>query len=394
MEQMREVDRIMVPHLERDPPRPTTGPGSTAHRPKEDFPMHAVIVTPGQADSDRYAEVPDPVPAPGEVLVEVLAVGVDGTDDEIARGEYGEAPAGDDYLIIGHESLGRLTEPADGLVAGSLVAAIVRRPDPVPCLNCARDEWDMCLNGRYTERGIKGRHGYLAEYYTEAPKYLVSVPDALAKIGMLVEPTSIAAKALDQIWRIQARMAWEPRCAVVTGAGPVGLLAAAALRLRGLDVYVYDRAASGPKVDLVTALGATYLVADDHKLGHPLVGELGHIDIAIEATGYSPLAFDLADTVGTNGVVVLTGVSGGNREAQIAVDHLNLEMVLGNKVIVGTVNANRRHFEMAVAALEGIERRWPGWLERCVTRRVPHADYRAGLRRGAEDIKVVVEIHP
>jgi threonine dehydrogenase-like Zn-dependent dehydrogenase len=250
----------------------------------------------------------------------------------------------------------------------------------------------MCLNGQYTERGIKGRHGYLAEYYAELPKYLVAVPDSLAKVGMLVEPTSIAAKAIEQIWRIQQRMAWAPRRAVVTGAGPVGLLAAAALRLRDLDVYVYDRAAGGPKVDLVGQLGATYLTADDHKLGRPLVDELGHIDIAIEATGYSPLAFDLADTVGTNGVVVLTGVSGGNREAQIAVDHFNLEMVLANKVIVGTVNANRRHFEAAVADLEGIERSWPGWLEGCISRRVAHADYRAGLERGPDDVKVVVQV--
>lgn len=354
--------------------------------------MNAVIVTPGLAGSDRYQEVSDPRPEGEEVLVEVLAVGVDGTDDEIARGLYGEAPPGEDYLIIGHESLGRLMQPAGGLDEGSLVAAIVRRPDPLPCLNCARDEWDMCLNGQYTERGIKGRHGFLAEYYTEAPKYLVPVPDSLARVGTLVEPTSIAEKAIDQIWRIQSRMAWEPRHVLVTGAGPVGLLAVAALRLRGLDVFVYDRAASGPKVDLVSAIGASYLLAKDHELGNPLVEELGHIDIAIEATGYAPLSFELADTVGTNGVVVLTGVSGGNREVTIAVDHLNLEMVLANKVIFGTVNANRRHFEAAVADLEHIEQCWPGWLERCITRRVPHADYRAALERGSDDVKVVVEI--
>ena len=177
--------------------------------------------------------MPDPKPTGEEVLVEVLAVGVDGTDDEIVRGEYGEAPPCDDYLIIGHESLGRLTQPSGELAEGSLMAAIVRRPDPAPCLNCGRDEWDMCLNGQYTEQGIKGRHGYLSEYYAEVPKYLLPIPDGLATVGMLVEPTLIAEKAIDQIWRIQQRMAWEPRRAVVTAAGPAGLLAAAALRLRG-----------------------------------------------------------------------------------------------------------------------------------------------------------------
>lgn len=354
--------------------------------------MQAVIVTPGHAGSDRLEEVADPEPTAEEVLVEVLAVGVDGTDDEIARGDYGEAPPGDDYLIIGHESLGRLTRPAGDLDEGDLVAAIVRRPDPLPCLNCARDEWDMCLNGQYTERGIKGRHGYLAEYYAEVPKYLVPVPEDLATVGMLVEPTSVAEKAIDQIWRIQERMAWEPSRALVTGAGPIGLLAAALLRIRDLDVYVYDRAGSGPKVNLARELGATYLLADEHELGHSVVDEVGPIDIAIEATGYAPLSFGLADTVGTNGVVALTGVSGGSREAQVGVDHLNLEMVLGNKVIVGTVNANRRHFETAVADLTTIERRWPGWLERCITRRVPLATYRDALERGRNDVKVVVEV--
>jgi len=356
--------------------------------------MHAVIVTPGQAGSDRYAEVPDPRATSDEVLVEVLAVGVDGTDDEIAGGKYGEAPPGEDYLIIGHESLGRLTRAAGTLAEGSLVAAIVRRPDPVPCLNCAIGEWDMCLNGRYTERGIKGRHGYLAEYYAERPDYLVTVPDSLAAVGMLVEPASIAEKAVEQIWRIQQRMAWQPRRAVVTGAGPVGLLAAAALRLRDLEVHVYDQATDGPKVDLVDDLGARYLAAADHELGHPVAAELGHIDVAIEASGYAPLSFALVDTVGTNGVVVLTGVSGGDREVPVAVDRLNLEIVLSNKVIVGSVNANRRHFETAVADLEEIQRRWPGWLDRMITRRVAHADYSAALRRGPDDVKVVVEIRP
>lgn len=354
--------------------------------------MRAVVVTPGAADSDRLEEVPEPRPAHGEALVEVLSVGVDGTDSEIVSGLYGEAPPGNDYLILGHESLGRVVRAAGGLRDGELVAAIVRRPDPVPCVNCANDEWDMCLNGLYTERGIKGRHGFLADLSAEEPKYLVPVPEALHPVGALVEPTSIVEKAVEQAWRIRERLVWEPRRALVTGAGPVGQLAAALLRLRGLDVCVYDRATSGPKIPLVERIGATYLQADEHDLGHSLQDELDGVDVAVEATGYSPLAFDLIGTVVRNVVVVLTGVSAGSRALQVASDHLNLEMVLENKVVVGTVNANRRHFERAVADLARAEQEWPGFLEAMITRREPLERYREALERGPEDVKVLVDV--
>jgi threonine dehydrogenase-like Zn-dependent dehydrogenase len=354
--------------------------------------MRAVAITPGRPGSDRLVELPDPRPGAGELLVEVLSVGVDGTDDELVSGSYGQAPAGEEQLVIGHESLGRVREPAGELHAGQLVAAIVRRPDPVPCLNCAHDEWDYCLNGRYTERGIKGRHGFLAEYYTERPEYVVAVPDELAGVGMVVEPTTIGEKALEQIDTIQRRMTWQPRRALVTGAGPIGLLAAALLALRDLEVIVYDKTETGPKVDLTRELGAHYVQADDIALGHDLGDAFGPIDIAIEATGFSPLAFQLLDTIGPNGVAVLTGVSGGERRTQLPVDHLNLETVLHNKVLVGTVNADRANFEAAVADLVAVQRRWPGWLERLITRRVPLARYGEALRRGPEDVKVVVDV--
>jgi threonine dehydrogenase-like Zn-dependent dehydrogenase len=354
--------------------------------------MRAVTITPGRPGRARMVELPDPSPGEGELLVEVLSVGVDGTDDELVSGAYGQAPPGEHQLVIGHESLGRVREPAGGLAAGQLVAAIVRRPDPVPCLNCAHDEWDYCLNGRYTERGIKGRHGFLAEYYTERPEYLVAVPDELASVGMVVEPTTIGVKALEQVDTIQRRMTWQPRRALVTGAGPIGLLAAALLALRDLEVIVYDRAESGPKLDLARGLGARYVQADSLALGHDLAAEVGPIDIAIEATGVSPLAFQLLDTVGPNGVAVLTGVSGGDRTSQLPVDHLNLETVLHNKVLVGTVNADRANFEAAVRDLVAVQRRWPGWLDRLITRRVPLARYDEALRRGPDDVKVVIDI--
>lgn len=354
--------------------------------------MRAVVITPGTKGSDRVADVADPTPQPGEALVQVLAVGVDGTDDELASGQYGQAPEGEDHLIIGHESLGRVVEPAGDLQAGQLVVAIVRRPDPVPCVNCANDEWDYCLNGQYTERGIKGRHGFLAEYYTEVPTYLVPVPDALERVGMLVEPTTISVKAWQQVEVIQRRLTWQPQRALVTGAGPIGLLAAAVLRLRGLDVVVYNRSESGPKVELVRELGAQYVAAGRVELGHDLAEEYGPFDVAIEATGFSPLAFRLLDTVGRNGVAVLTGVSGGDRTAELPVDHLNLEAVLQNKVLVGTVNADRGNFKQAVEDLTSIEQRWPGWLERMITVRPSLERYREAFDRGPDDVKAVVDV--
>ncbi len=306
--------------------------------------MKAVVVTPKQANSGRFQEVPNPVPKPGEVLVRVQEVGIDGTDAEILEGQYGEAPPGEDYLIIGHESLGQaetVTHGVEDLGPGDWVVAMVRRPDPIPCRNCAAGEWDMCLNGLYTERGIKGAHGFLADYYVEEPRYLVKLQDDLARVGVLLEPLTIAEKALDQIDRIQSRLVWEPERTVVLGAGPVGLLAALLLRLQDLEVHVYDRTGPGLKSELVEAMGAHYIWAEKQRLDHKLADEIGPIDIIFEATGYSPLAFDAMDTVAPNGIVCLSGVSGGGRTIQVSADHLNLELVLGNRVVFGTVNANR-----------------------------------------------------
>lgn len=354
--------------------------------------MKALAISPGQADSDRLIDLPDPVPARGEALVEVIGVGVDGTDDELVSGAYGEAPKGDDYLVFGHECLGRIVTPAGPLVRGQLVVPIVRRPDPVPCVNCANGEWDYCLNGLYTERGIKGRHGFLVERFTENPDYLVPVPERLVEVGMLVEPTTISVKALEQVDTVQQRLTWQPQRALVTGAGTIGLLAAMLLSLRGMEVIVYNRSRSGSKPDLVEELGARFVSAEDVELGQELADRFGPIDIAIEATGYSPLAFTLLDIVGRNGVAVLTGVSGGDRSVELPVDHLNMETVLENKVLLGTVNADRGNFEAAVRALEEAENRWPGWLSRLITRRVSLRDYRQALDRGSDDVKVVIDI--
>ena len=357
--------------------------------------MRAVVVTPRKRGSGRLLKVADPQAQPGEVLVRVQEVGLDGTDAEILEGQYGEAPPVDDYLIIGHESLGQVEEIADGaggLSSGDWVVAIVRRPDPVPCRNCAVGEWDMCLNGQYVERGIKGRHGFLAELYAEAPPFLVRVPEELAKVGVLLEPLSIVEKAVEQIGRIQERLVWQAERAVVLGAGPIGLLVGTLLRLKGLDVHFYDVTEGGIKREVAEAMGAHYIWAKEGKLGHELAASIGTVDIIVEATGYSPLAFDAMDMIGPNGILCLTGVSGGTRTLRISADHLNLEMVLQNKVVFGTVNANRRHFETGIVHLKEIEGRWPGLLARLITRRVPMTGFMEALERSPGAVKSVVEI--
>lgn len=355
--------------------------------------MNAFGVTPRRAGSGRLFDLPEPRRTPDQVLVEVIAVGVDGTDRELLAGEYGEAPPGDDFLVIGHESLGRVLDAPPGpLNRSELVVAIVRRPDPVPCMNCAAGEWDMCLNGRYTERGIKGAHGFLAERYVEEPRYLVALPESLAAVGMLLEPLTVVEKAIEQIKRIQSRLVWAPRRALVLGAGAIGTLAVLLLRLEGLDVWLYSRGDGGRGRELAERAGAHYVSADDRKLDHALEKEIGSIDIVIEATGYSPLAFEAMDVVGPNGVVCLTGVSGGSRTLQIDSAHLNLEMVLANKLVFGTVNANRRHFESGVAHLGAIEARWPGLLSRMITRRVPLERFTAADLEQRGDLKVVIDV--
>lgn len=357
--------------------------------------MKAVVVTPRKAGSGRLVEAPDPQPRNGEVLVQVREVGLDGTDAEILEGQYGEAPPGDDYLIIGHESLGRVakvTEGVEELSPGDWVVAIVRRPDPVPCRNCAAGEWDMCLNGQYTERGIKGRHGFLAEFYTEAPNYLVKVPAELSNVAVLLEPLSIVEKAVEQIKRIQSRLVWQPERAVVLGAGPIGLLAGMLLALEGIDVHFYDMTEGGIKRELAEATGAHYIWAKERKLGHELEASIGPVDIIVEATGYSPLAFDAMDMVAPNGIVCLTGVSGGGRKLEVSADHLNLEMVLSNKVVFGTVNANHHHFESGVRHLQEIEVRWPGLLSKMITRRLPLKDFGDVLEPSPGHVKSIVEM--
>jgi threonine dehydrogenase-like Zn-dependent dehydrogenase len=273
---------------------------------------------------------------------------------------------------------------------GDLVVSTVRRPDNCP--NCRAGESDMCLFGNYTERGIKGAHGYMGEYYSETPAFMIRIPPALRPFAVLLEPLSIVEKATFQAWTIQGRMVWQPKRAVVLGAGQIGILCTILLRLRGLEVHVYAKSPpDSVQGHILSGLGATYACVDDH----PVTGisdELGQIDFILEATGNSAVAFEAMAQVGNNGVLCLTGVSAGNRSIEIPADVINLQMVLGNRVAFGSVNANRRYFEMGVEHFQQAEQRWPGIFERLITRRVPFDDFKSALDRRPEDIKTLLTI--
>ncbi|MGH9054690.1 MAG: glucose 1-dehydrogenase [Acidimicrobiales bacterium] len=348
--------------------------------------MKAVTVVPLKAGSVDLTELPEPPNSDGPVLVQTRAVGVCGTDLEIIAGEYGWAPPGEERLAIGHESLGEVVEaPAgSGLAAGDLVVAIVRRPDPVPCLNCSVGEWDMCRNGQYTEWGIKQHHGYARERYRITPDFVVKVDPGLGNLGVLLEPTTVVAKAWDHIERIGKRSSWEPKTVLVTGAGPIGLLAALLGVQRGLDVHVLDQVTDGLKPELVAALGATY--------HHGTVAETKvEPDVAIECTGAGQLIFDVMDAAGSNGIVCLTGVSSTGRELAVDVGMLNRRMVLENDVVFGSVNANRRHYEAGAEALSKADHQWLG---RLVTRSVPLSNWQDAYTRQPNDVKVVLQLDP
>ncbi len=345
--------------------------------------MKAITVEPLKAGSARLEDVPEPDPRNGAVLVEAVAVGVCGTDVEIVQGKYGWAPPGKERLVLGHESLGRVIDPgpATGLAKGDLVVGIVRRPDPVPCPNCAVGEWDMCRNGQYTERGIKQIDGYMSERWRIEPEYAIKLDRSLGLLGVLLEPTTVVTKALEMTVSVGHRGFWEPRVALVTGAGPIGLLAAMLLRMNGLEVHVLDRIDSGPKPELVRALGATYHAGTASAL------KLDP-DVVIECTGVGQVIKDAIQVVGPGGVVCLTGVgSGGSTTGPGAAD-LATEAVLKNKVLVGSVNANRRHWYRAGQALARADR---AWLARLVSRRERPEDFARALDRKPDDVKVVVQ---
>jgi threonine dehydrogenase-like Zn-dependent dehydrogenase len=367
--------------------------------------MKAIAVHPGQAGSIHLRDVAKPtideIPGGAGVRVQVLRVGVDGTDKEINSGEYGAAPPGDDFLVIGHESFGRIVEVGpnvpDTIRPGGYAVASVRRPDET--IYGLIGLQDFTTADVYYERGINLLHGYLTEEYVEDARFVFPLPDSLARVGVLLEPTSVTQKAINQAYAIQQRMKiWEPRRACILGSGTVGLLLALAARLRGLELTVL----SLPRkpylnAQLVEDLGGVYASSQDTSLAE-LSAARGPFDLMMDATGFSPIVWEAAEVLGKNGVLVLSSITGGDRKAEIASDRINQGFVLGNKVMVGTVNASPVDFRSGIDDLIKAEALFPGWLERLLTTPIHGLEgYDEMIHALTEDrdaIKVYVQVAP
>ena len=344
--------------------------------------MRALTLVPRRPGTADLTDVPEPVESDGALLVDTIAVGVCGTDREIVEGAFGEAPPGRERLVLGHESLGRVVTapPGTAVGPGDLVVGIVRRPDPVPCANCAAGEWDMCRNGGYTERGIKQRDGFASERFRLEPEFAIPVSPALGALGVLLEPASVVAKAWDHVDRIGQRAVWQPRRALITGAGPIGLLAAMMASQRGLEVHVLDRVPDGPKPAAVRELGTYHTGAIDAV---PVP------DVIIECTGVDRVVLGAIRHVGAGGIVCLAGIGASPGTLDVDCTAVNRDLVIRNAVVFGSVNANRRHWAAAAAALERADRKW---LERLITRRFRLDQWRDAFTPAPNDIKTVLQL--
>jgi len=370
--------------------------------------MRAFAVFPG---SKQYKVVDHPEPnlaSPTQVKLRMLDIGVCGTDKEIAAFEYGTPPAGSDYLIIGHESLGEIVEVGAQVTSvrvGDLAILTVRRPCPHPnCFACRSGRQDFCYTGDYTERGIKELHGYMAEYVVDEAQYVTAVPRALRDVAVLTEPLTIAEKGTTELWHIQQRLPWacpledgKPPAychkALVLGAGPVGLLGAMKLVLEGFETYVYSTA--GPtehKVDVTRAIGATFVRAEETRVADA-VKQIGNIDVVYEAVGASHLAFEVIQHLGVNGVFIFTGIPGRKEPIPVNTDAIMRECVLKNQVVFGTVNASVQSFQDAIQDLGRFLQRWPDAVRMVISNRFPMSRAAELLTGKVEGIKNIITVN-
>jgi threonine dehydrogenase-like Zn-dependent dehydrogenase len=365
--------------------------------------MKAIAVHPGKPNSIHLREIPEPqltdIADGRGVKVQVLRVGVDGTDKEINAAEYGAAPPGDDFLVTGHESFGRVVEVGPDVPStiqpGTYVVASVRRPGSSVYGKIGLQ--DFTTDDVYFERGINLRHGYLTEYYVEDHQYVFPLPATLAEVGVLLEPTTVAEKGVNHAYEIQRRLkVWEPRSACILGSGTVGLLTALIARLRGLELTVYSLPRKPNRnAELIEQLGGVYVSSQDSTLAEA-AAERGPFDLMFDATGFSPIVWEAAEVLGKNGVLVLASITGGDRKVEISSDAINQGFVLGNKVMVGTVNASPNDFRTGVDDLIKAEAIYPGWLRQLLTHPIRglenYDEMIRTLTESSDAIKVYVEI--
>src|SRR5437667_3319605 len=361
--------------------------------------MKALAVIPGKPNTIHLREVPKPrvedVPEGRGVLIKILNVGVDGTDKEINAAEYGAAPTGDDYLIVGHESFGRVEAVGPNVTEfkpGDYVALTVRRPG-----SSIYDEigtYDMTTDDTYFERGINLRHGFLTEYVVDEPEYIIRVPENMREVGVLMEPMSVAQKAIEQAYRIQLRLhVWRPKRAALLGASTLGLLSSLVLRLRGLEVTAFGNTMP-PFLNsrLLEELGVRYVSTKELSLTDASA-MYGPFDLILEGPGYSPLVFEAMDVLAKNGVLAMVSVTGGSRQLEVPADKINLGFVLGNKVAFGSVNANREYFETGVKDLSTAELQYPGWLKKLLTHPVKGLESYEEIIRLLTDSKGSIKVY-
>ena len=362
--------------------------------------MKAVAVFPNKRQISVVNKEPPGALGEGEVRLKMLEVGVCGTDREIASFQYGIPPEGEDHLVIGHESLGEVVEVGKGvnrIHKGDLVVTRVRRPCNHPdCGPCRAGRQDFCITGDFTERGIKGRHGYMTEEVVDNERYMHVVPKALREIGVLTEPLTIAQKAIAELEQVHHRMPWLGKAfrdyrpkALVLGAGPVGLLGAMSFIEKGFDTYVYSRSRKpNEKNPIAEAIGAPYIAAEQHP-PEELPEKVGHIDVVYEATGASAVSFEVLKQLGPNGVFVFTGVPGRKAPVPVDTDFIMRNMVLKNQILFGTVNAGPDAYDHAIAALQSFDRRWPEAIRSLITGRYPvekALDLLEGRGSGIKDV--------
>jgi threonine dehydrogenase-like Zn-dependent dehydrogenase len=359
--------------------------------------MRAVAVFPRDRDIRVIDIAEPPPPTAHQVLLRVLEVGICGTDRDIAAFEYGDPPTGSDHLVLGHEAVAEVVgigEEVSTVRVGDLVVPTVRRPCPDPaCRACRIDRQDFCTTGDFTERGIKQAHGYLTELVVEDERNLIVIPAELAGVAALVEPLSIAAKAAEQAQAIQLRLPWErekPRV-LVLGAGPIGMLGAIAMTVTGFETIVYAREpADGPRAGKVRDLGGTYLSADQTPLDK-IPAVTGAVDVIYEAVGVAPVAFAAIDALAPNGLLILTGIPAPVEPATVPLDRIMKDIVLANQAIVGTVNAGRSAFTLAVQRLEQAMYLIPDSVRALITKRVPLDEAPETLRE-PHGVKTIIRV--